>query len=1564
MFSPSFRAETTATTTAAAAADPLPLQTPGSAAAVPFDGKILEALRAAAKEIDQNLDRDDNFPELWDLFTSGATADYTLSVRPQFYRKKIVVLPEVLLEQYSRLECKCFMGIFPQINRAWITIDNQLFLWNYDDGSDFCVYDGLDQIIVSVGLVTPKANVFVDEIKYLLVLATPVEIVILAVCFDGNTIFGELSLHPTQLALASDNVNMLEIVGTKDGRIFMAGKDGCLYELYYQAEDGWFSKRCRKINHSASILGSLMPSFLKFAQEDSLTNIVVDEARHILYTLSKKGSIQVFDLGEKGDSMNVVTQVGDVVKLAYSLCPQLKKEKEIKVQSIHVIPPSESKRVHLVAITSTGVRFYFTTNSMDSGVSSSVLLRPTLLGMIHVRMPPDYSRFMTHAMPPISSPAAARSGYFPGTAQERERERVRTYSVDTTFYSHGVLLMADSRSEQSDTLLAISPDINETLMRQRGNYYGDSMIISSRPGFFETATVLEIQGKVWSIAQVPISLSLMRGASSSSSMIGADGEIYSAEDSTHLENLSNELAVQHFVPPRQYLCLTNTGLHFLVKMRPVDHLLQLLLNSGGADTDALTQFFEQYGSTEACAMCLILATSSNTRSSPRSAMEGSLTPDGRGYFSPSVTAPDPNVALWATRAFFKHGGHPRYDPGGGAYSQPTQQTTPRAQARGQATPSAADASTGGAMYMGQAIMRRPEIIFSGSHNGFCLYLSRILRPVWNRPITIVEGLNQSQFLDLEQSLLALLQFLEQNPHFAPIPAELRAAASSDSSLQQRELESPQAGRAAARIRVDGDEEGEERHYLRSPAASARMQDRLQQLYHRKSGDEAKRAEQRSLAHAHLLLRRCKETFSFLSILGDHRFARVVRRIPEELQVQLTRITFSELVTTPAGFELTRLLVNALLSLYTGSAVNTSAKSADASTSSGGSSASSSAASSSVSSIGKRATLERRRGAELNDDEYIHESVDAICQLLRQRCPSIFGEEDRIRFKAEELLYKAKTGRTAREREDYLVPSLRMFLQIAAHMTPAELQAISEEFQFLHYYHGVVSLCLLCAEGADPAHLALSWYKEQQQLQRDDSLQPSLSTSETGEAAARATFEARQQCYQPIISVLDELLAGIPPSFSHKLPQEVLHARPTIDPTLLEREKAQTLQVALADEHSRNDQLWHITLYDWFTEHNLTHQLLESCIRFDSPFIEDYLQHTSLELLSKYYIHKRRFDAAALCNARLAERKGGAEEGLTLEVRVENYLARAVSCAKSCVGRGEMLHELQQKMDVAQIQLKIKQELGRRLPHFVQFSENELEDAKRSLDYELLSISELYNKYAKKYGLWESCLAILKCSGHNDPALVKKFWENIVLEELYNADSPDYTVDSLRTRIVSVGRSLQYPNELVLPIPWLCNYLELKSFEYQRWHYGWVVQTMREIGVPFPQLFQIYNKFFHSSDSYWSSSATTTILPESSSSSSSSSLRPQQQPFSPQLHILKVLFCLVEEWMAYRFSKRATSLDVAQFRAAKAELHLEEYVMALGALPTTSASFAADVEKCKEGFRELLAILREKESEEY
>lgn len=47
--------------------------------------------------------------------------------------------------------------------------------------------------------------------------------------------YGTLQLYPEPLfVLSTDNVYLTSIAGTANGRIFLAGKDSCLYEVAYQ----------------------------------------------------------------------------------------------------------------------------------------------------------------------------------------------------------------------------------------------------------------------------------------------------------------------------------------------------------------------------------------------------------------------------------------------------------------------------------------------------------------------------------------------------------------------------------------------------------------------------------------------------------------------------------------------------------------------------------------------------------------------------------------------------------------------------------------------------------------------------------------------------------------------------------------------------------------------------------------------------------------------------------------------------------------------------------------------------------------------------------------------------------------------------------------------------------------------------------------------------------------------------------------------------------------------------------------------------------------------------------
>lgn len=57
-------------------------------------------------------------------------------------------------------------------------------IFNYR--SDVAYFDGLNETIISVGLVKPKPGIFQSYVKYLLVLTTTVEITVLGVTLNDN----------------------------------------------------------------------------------------------------------------------------------------------------------------------------------------------------------------------------------------------------------------------------------------------------------------------------------------------------------------------------------------------------------------------------------------------------------------------------------------------------------------------------------------------------------------------------------------------------------------------------------------------------------------------------------------------------------------------------------------------------------------------------------------------------------------------------------------------------------------------------------------------------------------------------------------------------------------------------------------------------------------------------------------------------------------------------------------------------------------------------------------------------------------------------------------------------------------------------------------------------------------------------------------------------------------------------------------------------------------------------------------------------------------------------------
>ena len=503
----------------------------------------------------------------------------------------------------------------------------------------------------------------------------------------------EMQLLPEPLfSLSTDSTHMLCVKGTAQGRVFMGGKDGCLYEFAYKAEDGWFSKKATKINHSTSSLSFLVPGFINAAlsEDDPLVQLEVDDSRNILYTRSEKGSIQVFDMGTDGQGLNKIISLNQsgIVSDASRVALNVDKSNFFPIVGINAVSTAESYQLSLVVTTASGVRLYYTT--ADNNTSN---VRPHNLTLQHVRLPPGFA---------ASSPAG------------------RPSKVHMSCYQNGTLLLACAQNESTDQLWVLS---------------GDSFPFQNM--LMEGQSVLTVDGRVWALEEVPYK-----------------GQLYKLYSESFGSQNPPSVVIQHAQPARTFVLISAQGTHIVSKLRPVDHLRQLLLESNGPEGESVKAFFQLQGEAQACATCVILASSQSVANQ--------------------------HVAEWALRAFFKYGGEPRL-------VFPTQAGVPRNQ-----TPFSPNihSTPGGPMHMQNIYggsMMTPEMHFSGKHNGLYLYFSRLLRPLWHRTLLVPTNSNvplassvTAEEIDfIVMQLVELKTFIEKN---AQMP--LGAHAKSDNAQQQ------------------------------------------------------------------------------------------------------------------------------------------------------------------------------------------------------------------------------------------------------------------------------------------------------------------------------------------------------------------------------------------------------------------------------------------------------------------------------------------------------------------------------------------------------------------------------------------------------------------------------------------------------------------------------------------------------------------------------------------------------------------------------------------------------------
>ncbi|KAL0578729.1 hypothetical protein V5O48_003285 [Marasmius crinis-equi] len=553
-------------------------------------------------------------PDLGDTLTGQASSSYSVfpdDTRVPFQKRKLVGIPEGLFQYYNSTSVNSHMGLIPEIERAWISIDHKLFLWDYNEGQDISSFVDQPYVITHVAVVKPKKGLFIEEISHLLVICTPMSVLLIALSLSpasgsGSRSSKEVKLYATDLTVSTE-VEMTSVIGTPEGRIFMCGvQDGNLYELHYQENESWFGKRIQLVNHSSGGMSSLLPRFASSSVDDRIISVVADPARQCFYTLTEKNVISVYKPSTE-KSVQLVQTLSNLYKSVQDKCPGAPaiNPQTFQIISLHPISPSESRNgVQLLALTTNGVRLYFspsTYGSFSYSMGSNQGAGARALQLLHVRLPPSN---LIHPDEQEKTFRPTAGGY--GSSQNHPPPQARPYvvsEVDCSSYLEGLTIAAQhGDGDTSDFLLCISPDLTrigsldqlnltQTQPAQPSYTNYGTQTGTGRPQLTEYATLLSIPGRTWAIAAVPHVRPPARQPPDFPNPL-----------------VTNELATQFVESAQQFMILTNVGLTFLVKRRAVDYLRAVIeeLQSEG-NIQPIIEFRDSFGRNQTCAMLLGIA---------------------------------------------------------------------------------------------------------------------------------------------------------------------------------------------------------------------------------------------------------------------------------------------------------------------------------------------------------------------------------------------------------------------------------------------------------------------------------------------------------------------------------------------------------------------------------------------------------------------------------------------------------------------------------------------------------------------------------------------------------------------------------------------------------------------------------------------------------------------------------------------------------------------------------------------------------------------------------------------
>lgn len=1464
--------------------------------------RTFKGLSDVKTRVDQATQEDASFPDLADQLNAQSEPQnyflepYASQWTPQVAKKgSIIPLPSVVAAALDEVKTLTLSGLLPEIRSAWTSVDARLFLWSYAQRGRFATKE-FDQAIVAVGLVIrPATGVFTSKVQHVLVVATTVEVILLAVVIDeGQSEPLNFKLQPTKLSVSTDKCVVRKIVTTRCGRIFFGGSDGALYEILYAPDQKaaadrksilgaalknvpgvGISEGCRKVAHTFSY-AQYLPRFLAglASAPGKVVDICVDHTRNILYILHDDAQLSVFDLGTNGEESKAICTshlLTDGAKYAREnrrtrvSCPDERlfqpavvgTSNSLKVVALATVAPDESKIVTLVAITSNGMRFYLTVFSRRYAYAGagSRPKRPSRLEIIHIRLPPP--AMTLRDAPPYHAKEGMQPGYVPGKSPS---------AVHVAFHRKGVFLCIEGRRDQQDELVSIAHDpISTTALSVQ------SILTARKTTIRESVFLDTCMGKVVDIQELdPYSSEGPEStwkdetqASATAKEISSGSKRSFDEMDTGISAFSaadnvivfGEMSLMYSQPSRHFLCLTSSGIQVFKKIRPLDQLHRVLLLARGHELKAqLAPFVRYFGEIQVICMLFALACGVQT--------------------DPLVTEMSTAISLIAPRP----GGLSTMKSEDYLYTAAVQSIFELAQGPPDNVPSepATYASNGTAVSSTNTrVVLTTEFAMSYQHDGLVAFASRVLRPLWipktlGRQITsrVADGATSTttsanyvtrfeyvqppeKLDEIRELLFQLRQLMETAGPFA-VSIKCGAALENNPSLDGVLGENVEAGLSRVSELVM-------RHQ------KALSEDQLKR-------ETRFKAEQRSVYYLHQLVLRSIEAISLLRIAQEYKVS---------LEEPLACLNFSDLVTTTDGALAAKTMTKALM-------------------------------------------------RDRNENNQI------LIKQLREQCPIFFSVSDLWHYQGYRSLSNAKLSGSPVARQKLLNESLEQFLS-SCHMWDTEdsldvLQGICEDYTFLNYYEGLVKLSLACAKHFhDAAASDLSGVKEAWKRRCFGCILLALHKL-LGEDTASASPQAVEEM---IMLDDDSRTKYIEELFHYALTSEDESFHNLLYTWLYERGHTNLLTAIrspyIEDFLKTKDQDLLIKLYMDQQKYLVAAKIWWARAHEDTLGDDEYTNSFAVVVAKNPDIVKRQYYVSKALNClKSLENVGEASEAI---------------------------QEVRDVLDVLQLQVRVLKALEQQVIELETSSlssEENLQNRKTDLQlltFRLFDATTLYNRFAHKFDMWTECLHIIHVCKSEEGDVIATLWRKIIFSMLpqssnnaaFNAwrldqcekagllaTSTSSTMNSsfesgnwigqMQCKLLRLGKSLYWEGDdrrggsavgtgdIVFPVGFLADTLEWVSLWYIRstgmgaftgsiasaaaidaTTFNWVLKLFLDVGVPHRVLLSHYDQVYHEQPDHLYREGWT-------------------------LHLLQSILAIINIWKKHAMSPRAEKDQLADFAA--------------------------------------------------